>query len=435
MNGSDPAPQSDSDGPRITLTVGPVAHGGHCVARIGDVADGRVVFVRHALPGERVVAEITEDTGGRFCRADAVEIVQPSPRRVAAPCPHAGAGRCGGCDWQHVEESAQRELKAEVVREQLRRLAGLEREVLVEPLPGGLLGWRTRTQYAVGSDDRLGLRRHRSHEVERLDWCPLGVAGVGDGDQFVAPWPGAAAVEVAVGIDARAVIVHSAARGRTEGGGQGRAAGDGRRGRRAPRPQPDRIERVEGPARLHHRAGGRQFRVSAGGFWQIHPDAPDTFLDAVLEALSPGPGDRVLDLYSGAGLFSAVLGDRVGPSGAVVAVEGDAQAAADAALNVRDLPWVRVVRRRVDARAIEELGAESELIVLDPPRSGAGTDVIGALGAGAARAVAYVACDPAALARDVATAREHGWELTSLRAFDAFPMTHHVECVALLTRD
>ena len=150
----------------LDLKAGEVAHGGWCVAR---PADGPVIFVRHALPGERVLARVTEVTT-RLARAEAVQILAASPDRVEPPCPHAHPGGCGGCDWQHAALPAQRSLKAAVVRQQLRRLAGLDMEVTVEPLPGDAgaepgagLGWRTRVQFAVRADGVAGLRAHRSH--------------------------------------------------------------------------------------------------------------------------------------------------------------------------------------------------------------------------------------------------------------------------------
>ena len=154
-------------GTRIEGVVGPVAHGGHCVLR---PESGPVVFVRHALPGERVVVEVTEGVDGdRFWRGDAVEVLEASPDRVEPPCPFAGPGRCGGCDWQHVEPAEQRRLKAAVVREQLARLAGLDDvAVTVEELPGGPLRWRSRARFAVDRQGAPGLRRHRSHDVVAL---------------------------------------------------------------------------------------------------------------------------------------------------------------------------------------------------------------------------------------------------------------------------
>jgi tRNA/tmRNA/rRNA uracil-C5-methylase (TrmA/RlmC/RlmD family) len=393
----------------LELRVGAPAHGGHCVAR--DV-DGRVVFVRHALPGELVRARVTEASGS-FARADAVEVLTPSPDRVAPPCPHAGPGRCGGCDWQHASGPAQRALKAAIVREQFARLAGLDVAVDVEELPGGLLGWRTRVQYAVGADGTVGLRRHRSHEIEPLGSCLLGAPEVAAAPP--AP-PGVTGVELVRGDDGTVTVL-------------GRSPGPGRqaRGRRPP----DRVRVLDGPARVRHEVAGHPFEVDAAGFWQVHPEAASTFAAALLDVVVVQPGERVLDLYAGAGLFTALLAEAVGVTGSVVGVELSRSAVADAAANLAGLPQARVEAGRVTPDAV----VDADVIVLDPPRSGAGRDVMAAIGEHARRAIGYVACDPAALARDVRTAVDAGWRLASLRAFDAFPMTQHVECVALLVRD
>jgi len=409
-------------GVQVELDVGAPAHGGHCVARL-DGPNGRVVFVRHALPGERVRALVTEDHGS-FCRADAIEVLTASPDRVPAPCPHAGPGRCGGCDWQHANADAQRELKAAVVREQFTRLAKLDVSELlsfVEPLDGGLLGWRTRITFAVDAAGRPGLHRHRSHEVEHMTSCPLGVSGVGDTQALDRDWTGLTGIEAVRGDgDGVTVLAHR--------------PGPGRRGRG--RRPPDRVELVDGPETVTHRVGEREFRVQADGFWQVHPAAAGTFSSAVLDALRPERGESAFDLYCGAGLLTAALADAVGPSGRVVGVESSAQAVADATANLTGLPWATVSRGNVDpallGRLAEQLGSGPDLVVLDPPRSGAGKDVMQTLVAFGPRAICYVACDPAALARDVAVAGEAGWRLSALRAFDAFPMTHHVECVATL---
>ena len=181
-------------GREFEVTVGPVAHGGHCVAR----HEGRVVFVRHGLPGERVVARVTEDRHPGFCRADAVEVLDASSARVERPCPYSGPGRCGGCDWQHVDPTEQRRLKAAVVREQLARLAGLEDvDVVVEELPGGPLRWRSRARFAVDRTGAPGLRRHRSHDVVLLDDCPITVEPAAAA-ALQRRWPGAGAVDVSV---------------------------------------------------------------------------------------------------------------------------------------------------------------------------------------------------------------------------------------------
>ena len=431
-------------GRELEVEVGPVAHGGHCVAR----HEGRVLFVRHALPGEQVLARVTEDRGGGFCRADAVRVLRPSPDRVAPPCPHARPGRCGGCDWQHASGAAQRALKAAVVREQLTRLARLpDVPVTVEELPGGLLGWRTRLRFAVDPDGRTALRRHRSHELEPVGHCPLGTQ---DGTPADRAWPPGAEVEVVTSTGGdRTVLLHPADRGPADrgrpGGAGGRGGADGRGGVGSPgRAAGDDEdpwlsgagaggEVVAGPERVREVAGGRDWQLGAGGFWQVHTAAADTLARCVLDQLRPQPGETALDLYAGAGLFAGLLAEAVGPGGRVLAVEADPRAAADARANLSAVPAAVDVRSaRVTAGLLGGLGVRPDIAVLDPPRSGAGPDVLTALLALRPRAVAYVACDPAAFARDLRAALDAGWRLAALRAFDCFPMTRHVETVGLL---
>jgi tRNA/tmRNA/rRNA uracil-C5-methylase (TrmA/RlmC/RlmD family) len=410
------------------VEVGAVAHGGFCIAR----HEGRAVFVRHALPGERVVAEVTEGAEqDRFLRADAVEILQASPDRVSAPCAYAGPGGCGGCDWQHAAPEAQRRLKAAVVAEQLRRLAGIDRDVVVEQVPGTPdgLGWRTRVQFAVDDEGRAGLRKHRSHEVVPVDRCAIASPGVEQVGVEARRWPGMAGVEViaAEGSSDRAVVV-------TPQPGQrvpfveldvpvSVLRGDGKGG----------TQRIHGRGHVREVAAGRTWKVSGSGFWQVHPAAADVLTAAVLETVDAQPGESAMDLYCGVGLFAAGLAEAVGAEGEVVAVESDKAALADAEANLAGFEQVVLVGEKVD-RALEQApeGYTAEVVVLDPPRSGASRTVIERIAAAAPRMIAYVACDPAALARDVAYFAEHGYTLAALRAFDLFPMTHHVECVATL---
>jgi tRNA/tmRNA/rRNA uracil-C5-methylase (TrmA/RlmC/RlmD family) len=420
-----PRPPERPDGPllgmEVEVDVGPVAHGGHCVAR----HEGRVVFVRHALPGERVRVLVTEDTGRSYCRGDAIAVLSPSPDRVEPPCPHAGPGRCGGCDWQHATGTAQRALKAAVVREQLTRLAGRpDVPVEVEAVPGGLLGWRTRVRYAVGPDGHTGLHRHRSGRLEPVHVCPLGTDAVAATSAGEHRWPGAAAVRVVASTGGdRALLVDPAAPAGTDADSYGLDGWGGPAGQST----------LIGPPVVTERAAGREWRVSTGGFWQVHPAAADTLAACVLAMLAPRPGETALDLYAGAGLFAGVLADRVGPAGRVIAIEADPAAAADAIRNLAGTPWAAVRAARVTTGLLGGLGVRPDVVVLDPPRTGAGPDLLTATLALHPRAVAYVACDPAALARDLKAAAKAGYTLAALRAFDLFPMTHHVECVALLT--
>jgi tRNA/tmRNA/rRNA uracil-C5-methylase (TrmA/RlmC/RlmD family) len=197
-----------------------------------------------------------------------------------------------------------------------------------------------------------------------------------------------------------------------------------------------KLTALRGAPFLQQQAAGRSWRVSAGVFWQVHPAAADVLIEAVQEALQPRAGDVALDLYCGAGLFAGVLADAVGPSGTVIGIESDQAAVRDARHNLRATPWARVHRGDV-AEVLGRSGwAQARIAVLDPPRAGAGRAVLDRLlapGTGLGR-VAYVSCDPATLARDIGLAGRAGWQLAGLRAFDAFPMTHHVECVATLTR-
>jgi tRNA/tmRNA/rRNA uracil-C5-methylase (TrmA/RlmC/RlmD family) len=435
-------------GDSVEVTLGEAAHGGWCVARL---TDGRVIFVRHGLPGEQVRAEVTDVTS-RFARADAVEIITASPDRVVPPCPQARPGGCGGCDWQHASLSAQRTLKASIVAQQLQRLAGLEWPVTVEPLPGDDTGgaedglaWRTRMQFAVSPSGVAGLRGHRSHEVIDVGTCLIAHPAITELAITGRDWPGTIAIEAIVVPETGESAVIVAPRGKKGAGADNTGRSDlpgadavlTRRGRAG-------LGAVRGHSYLSQQAAGRHWRVSASAFWQVHPGAADALTEAVLAALQPAAGDTALDLYCGAGLFAGVLAPLVGPGGTVAGVEYDAAAVRDARHNLRDWPWARVHRGDV-SEVIERGGLpEARLVVADPPRAGLDRRVIEYLGrggpggrvspGGGAERFAYVSCDPATLARDIGLLRARGWELTALRAFDAFPMTHHVECVATLVR-
>ncbi len=367
-------------GERYEVEVGPIAHGGHCVARVPTDEPGRdrVVFVRHALPGERVVVEITEGSDGdSFWRGDAVTVLAASADRVPAPCPYAGPGACGGCDLQHVEVGAQRAWKATVVREQLQRLAGLDLPIVVEEVPP-TLRWRTRMQYVALPDGGRGLHAHRSDEVVLVEDCL---------------------------IDASPPVVEE------------------RVSASVSQPPHETVATAY---------GSHDFAVAPDGFWQSHVEAPRVLVETVLGMLRPEAGERVLDLYAGVGLFTAFLADAVGSEGRVVAVEGSRVACQDARTN---LPTgVRVEHGPVERVLRSAYDEPFDLVVLDPPREGARRAVVEQIVDRAPRAVAYVACDPASLARDLAIFAELGYTLRELRAFDLFPMTHHIECVALLEK-
>ncbi len=371
-------------GETFEVEVGQVAHGGHFVARLPSElpeVGGTVVFVRHALPGEVVTAQVTEGAvGDRFLRADAIAVHRASADRVPPPCSYAGPGRCGGCDFQHVAVAAQRRLKQQVVEEQLRRLARDDRTVEVEPVPGDDEGlrWRTRMRFHAvpGSPaGALGLREHRSRTVIPVDDCLIQAPG---------------------------------ARVSVEG-------------------EPEAAEPVV------ETVDGHPFDVAADGFWQAHVGAPKALVEAVLAGAGVGPGDRVLDLYSGVGLFSAFLAEAVGETGSVLAVEGDRTASEHARTNLAAYPGAETGRGSVD-RVRRGVDGPVDVVVLDPPREGARRGVVEQIARLAPRTVVHVACDPAAFARDVSLYAEAGYMLSGARGFDLFPMTQHVEVVGTLSK-
>ena len=359
-------------GDERVVEIGPVAHGGHFIAH----TDGRTLFVRHALPGETVRVEVTE-VSRRIVRADAIEVLTPSPDRVLPPCRWSGPGRCGGCDFQHVTLDAQRGLKTQVLRESLVRFGGLHNvdpllAVTVEELPGSPEGlrWRTRVTWATASDGTRGLRGHRSHNVLPVDDCLIALESVSRPETHL-------------------------------------------------------------PARVTRLVRDRSWRLGRGDFWQVHPALPEALVATVLEFAQPSPGERWLDLYSGAGLFSAFLAEAVGNAGTVDAVEASEDGLRVARRALHDLPQVRL--HQADVAAWLPLGGgHPDGVVLDPPRAGAGGAIVAELCGLRPHTVVYVACDPVALARDVAHFAGAGYTLDGLRAFDAFPMTHHFETVALL---
>jgi tRNA/tmRNA/rRNA uracil-C5-methylase (TrmA/RlmC/RlmD family) len=344
----------------------------------------------------------------RFLRADVAEVLVASPDRRQAPCPVAGD--CGGCDWQHVVPEAQRRLKADVVRESLARFAGIELpesfavQAVDDPTddagtsPQGL-GWRTRGILGVDASGRAGFLGHRSHDVVVGGQCPQLHPRLTPLDLFGTRWP----------------------------------VGD-RVGFVAPAAGPALAFPESDPpgAPVTERADGRTWSVAPNGFWQVHPGAADALVGQVRRMLDPRAGEHLVDLYSGVGLLGLSVAAAVNGGVHLTLVEGDRRACELAQVNAGSTP-VTIVRAGVD-RWVRRQGAlaGADLVILDPPRTGAGAAVVEAIATARPRAVAYVACDPVALARDLATFRDHGLALAELVALDLFPTTHHVECVARL---
>jgi tRNA/tmRNA/rRNA uracil-C5-methylase (TrmA/RlmC/RlmD family) len=389
----------------LTLTVGAPANGGSCVAR----HDGRVVFVRYALPGERVRVRVTADRGS-YWHAEAVEVLEPSDDRTPSLCPIAGIDGAGCCDLAFVEPAAARALKAEVVSNQLARLGNYQWLDEVHPLsPTGSTGWRTRLRLDVGPDGRAGFHRYRSDDLVNDLNCGQLPAGMTDGLADTA-WPPGAHLHVVVDDD-----------------GQRHVARTVRHGRR------NATDVVEGSHQGVQRAGRHSWQVPVTGFWQAHRDAARTYSNLVSEWARPDPGMTAWDLYGGAGLFAAVLADAVGESGQVLSVDSARAASRSARATLADHAQVRVVSDSV-RRALTAQRSRADVAVLDPPRGGAGREVIDLLAAAEVPRIVHIGCEAASFARDVGLYQGHGYSVQKLSVFDSFPLTHHIECIALLTR-
>ena len=384
-------------GQLLTVFVEKVAHGGHFIAR----HEGQVIFIRHAIPGERVEVEITS-TGSSFFRADVVRVIEASPDRVTPPCKYSHAQGCGGCDFQHIDMARQRSLKAEVIAEQFSRIAKRDIEITVEEV-GPALHWRTRISSATDRQGLLGFYRSRSHVVIPVQDCLIATPSVNYHELASRKWPSQSRVEIAVSSSGeRSIAIAPATRG-------------------------SKSRLTQGPQALRETVFGHQLQVSQRSFWQSHEFAPEILTALLREHVQLG--DHVLDLYGGVGLFTAAVLDLIGPDGSVDLIESSLTATADARRNFEGLGNVKIWTGDVDAGLSKVIGAD--LVVLDPPREGAGKEVLTKIAALLPRTIVYVACDPAALARDCRYLEEMGWQMRSLRAFDLFPMTHHVECVAI----
>ena len=389
----------------LTLTVGDPANGGSCVARY----EGRVVFVRYALPGERVRVRLTADRGS-YWHAEAVEVIEPSADRIVSLCPIAGVDGAGCCDLAFADPTAARKLKGQVVANQLARLGGQEWHGNAEPLSAaGPTGWRTRVRLAVGADGRAGFHRYHSDELVTDLCCGQLTAGLLDGLDS-AEWAPGAQLVVAVDDDGERHVLQIARQGR-------------------------RISTnvVEGKPRAVQRINGRSWRLPVTAFWQAHRDAARVYSSLIRNWAQPATGMTAWDLYGGAGVFAAVLGEAVGEPGRVLTVDTSRAASAAARVALADLPQVHVITDSV-RRALLAQWAGADVAVLDPPRSGAGRDVIGQLAAAEVPRLVHIGCEAASFARDISLYRSHGYVVDKVRVFDAFPLTHHVECVALLTR-
>lgn len=443
----------------ITVRLEAPAHGGHVVAR----HDGRVIFVRHGIPGELVSIAVRDDAEkARFWRGDVVEVLEPSEHRVPHFWPLAdalasasrGVLPVGGAEFGHIALAAQREIKGQIFLEQMQRLGGIdatEHGFTGVRAPEGesadALGWRTRMAYAVDSKGRLAMNAFRSDEQIPVKEMPLAHPKINDLRLWELPLAGISRVEVAVGSGAEEPVLLLFIEDGSIAGAAGRAAkrlpegtnaaaltqvaGSVADGRGA-------LQRLRGRTWLTETVAGHDYRITGEGFWQIHRLAPAALIERVMAQLEPSYGSRIADLYAGAGLFSAPLAKAVGDDGMLLSIEGAPGTSKDALKNLRELPQAVISQGRVEKTLSRELNTRKtklDSIVLDPPRTGAGKIAVSAMVRSGAKKISYVSCDPASFARDTADLLAAGFRLSEIDVIDLYPHTHHMETVGLFIRN
>ncbi len=403
----------------IELQLTAMAHGGSALGR----HEGRVIFVPYAIPGE-TVRVVLEEERARWARGRLLEIQDPSPHRVEPPCPHFGPDRCGGCHFQHIAYEAQAEYKRDVVVDQLARLGGL-RDANVQEIIGAAQPWgyRNHAQFHTTPEGQLGFLTADTHNVVPVEEClildplldELRAAldmewpqlhrlslrcGSASGDRMaIFELNDYEDFDIEVDFPVSCVILLA----------DGEAVV------------------LMGNVYLEEHVAGRDYRISANSFFQVNTAGAEALVALVHDALAPTRGDTLLDLYCGVGLFGLSLAEHVGR---VLGVEADASAAADFRHNARGLDQVELVEGKVQS-VLPRIKEPVDLLLLDPPRAGAGPDVIDQVAHLNPRRIAYVSCDPATLARDARHLFDRGFLLQEVQPVDHFPQTYHVESVAL----
>lgn len=414
-----PAAPSHLPSERLTLRLDGLAYGGDA---FGRDASGRMVFVALALPGEQVRVEVVE-AHARWCRARLLEVIDPSPQRVAPRCRHFGT--CGGCHYQHLQADAQPEAKQAIVRAQLERLGGF-RDPPVEQTVAGTSAWNTRNhiQFSLTPDARLGFQAGGSNQVVAIHECHLPEPALNDlwpalqlesgsgihrvalrcaGDDTLLVFHADDEPEVELGLDLRTSAVWLSPRG---------------------------MHVLAGGSTLVQRVHGRAFRVSPASFFQAHTQLTPALVDLVLRAAQARPGQTAFDLYAGVGLFSAFLAER---GLRLLAVEHSASACDDFAFNLEPFEDVALYQASVE-QALAGLEPRADVVIADPPRAGLGRHGVAWLAEHAPPRLVYVSCDPSTLARDGKQLAACGYQLESVTPIDLFPQTFHIETVSAWSR-
>jgi len=399
-----------------------MVHGGQTLARHAK----RVIFTPYSIPGERIVARLTEDRG-RFAFAESVRVLSPSPHRVEPPCPHFGPGRCGGCHFQHIDYAAQPAYKRDVVIDQLRRIGGIDDPPVNPTIPSpDAWNYRYHATFHVDEAGRLCFVGTDNETLIPIAECHILRPELLDllGELNFEDIAGLERIRVQVGSGGDLMLVIST------------------RDDLAPELEvtiPVSVNlllsdnepvNLIGASAVTYRVSERTFRVTAGGFFQVNLPQAETLVGLVLDTLDLRGDETVLDLYAGVGLFTAFLAER---ASLVTSVESYPPAVTDADVNLSDLDNVDLIEGTVED-VLAVLEGPYDAAVLDPPRSGVEGRALDALVALEPRAIVYVSCEPSTLARDAKRLAKKGYRLVEVTPVDMFPQTYHIEAVAHFTR-
>jgi len=377
----------------VTLNIGKIVHGGHFIARHNN----QVVFVRHGISGEIANVKITS-INSKLAFGDAIEILKKSKDRVKSPCKYSKPGGCGGCDFQHISPEIQKNLKKIIIQDQFNRIAKIDinpEVISTEPLTG--LNWRSRLDLAISNNGKTGLYSHRSNEIIEIDECLIAVEQINKSKVFSKYWNTSDRLSISVSSE-NELNVNQAGKN------------------------------ILGSDELKEVVDDNTYTISPKSFWQSHKNAPRLLLQQVRKYAKIKLGDRICDLYGGAGLFTAPMAKLTGEAGEVHLIERDNDCIKDAKKMFKTKKNIIIHHGKVE----QKLGKikNIDIIILDPPRNGAGKQVIHQIIDKKPKSIVYVSCDPTSLARDTKILIDNNYTLSNVLGLDLFPMTHHIECIA-----
>ena len=380
-------------GDNIEVEIGPIAHGGHFIAR----HNGQVVFVRHAITDEKVIVEITS-VSSKLARGDAIKILKPSPDRIKESCEYAVPGGCGGCDFQHINYSVQSDLKKEVLKDQFKRITKIDISpeiVITDPSDG--LHWRSRLNLAISENKKVGLRAHKSNTVIEIDECLIALKEINNSNIFSKNWDNDENLKISRSNTNEINI--------------------------------SQFEKsILGPDKLTENVDKNEYTISPKSFWQSHINAPSLLLQQVISGADIKQNEILCDLYGGVGLFTLPISKLIGKNGQVHLIEMDEACIKDAKFMFENIENIYIHHGTVE----QKLGSVKNIdtIILDPPRNGVSKQVINQIIEKKPNTIVYVSCSPSTLARDSKVLLENKYILSNIVGLDLFPMTHHIESVA-----